>query len=86
MYVVRVGSLFDLCWQSSRRRFKYWLGRCGGPLGCCIGRVVVGVEGSMGFGEVSFWGNFGMSVVVAVFFPGTGFILTVAFPLNLYFR
>jgi hypothetical protein len=57
-----------------------------GPLGWCIGRVVVGVEGSLGFGEVCFWGIFGMSVGVAVFISGTGFILTVAFPLNLYFR
>ena len=57
-----------------------------GPLGWCIGRVVVDVEGSLRFREVCFWGIFGMSVGVAVFFPGTGFILTVAFPLNLYFR
>ena len=55
------------------------------PLGWCIGRVVVGVEGSLGFGELVFWGIFGMSVGVVVLFPGTGFILTVAFPLNLYF-
>ena len=69
MYVGRAGSLFDLCWQSSRGRFKYWSGQCMGPLGWCIGRVVVGVEGSLGFREVCFWGIFGMSVGVAVLFP-----------------
>ena len=56
------------------------------PLGWCIGRVVVGVEGSLGFGELVFWGIFGMSVGVALFFSGTGFIVTVAFPRNLDFR
>jgi hypothetical protein len=55
-------------------------------LGWCIGRVVVGVERSLGFGEVIFWGIFGMSVGVALLFSGTGFIVTVAFPLNLDFR
>jgi hypothetical protein len=55
-------------------------------LGWYIGRVVVGFEGSLGFGELIFWGIFGMSVGVAGLFSGTGVILTVAFPLNLDFR
>ena len=42
-----------------------------GPLGWCIGRVMVGVEGSLWFGELIFWGIFGMSVEVAVLFSGT---------------
>jgi hypothetical protein len=47
---------------------------------------VIGVEGSLGYGEVIFRGIFGMSIGVAVLFIGTGFIVTMSFPLNLYFR
>jgi len=47
------------------------LPRCVGPLRWCIGRVVVGVEGSLWFGGLIFWGIFGMSVEVAVLFSGT---------------
>ena len=39
-----------------------------GPLEWCIGRVVVGVEGSLWFGGLVFWEIFGVSVGVAVFF------------------
>ena len=43
-----------------------------GPLGWCIGRVVAGFEGSLGFGELIFRGIFGMSVGVAVCFNRYG--------------
>ena len=39
-----------------------------GPLGWCIGRVVVGVERSLWFGGLVFGGIFGMSVGVKTFF------------------
>jgi len=48
--------------------------------------VGVGFEGSLGFGELIFWGIFGMSVGVAMLFSGTGIIVAVAFTLNLDFR
>ena len=57
-----------------------------GPLGWCIGRVVVGVEGSLWFAGLVFGGIFGMSVGVTTFFPGTGLFFIRAFPLNVYFR
>ena len=62
--------------------FKYCVGRCARPLAWCIGRVVVGVEGSLWFGGLVFGGIFGMAVGVAVLFSITWDILTVAFPLN----
>ena len=48
--------------------------------------MVVGFEGSLWFQVLIFSGDFGMSVEVAVCFPGTFLVLTVLFPLNLDFR
>ena len=36
----------------------------------CIGCVLVGVEGSLYFRVLIFWGMFGMSIGVAVVFSG----------------
>ena len=86
LYVGREGLRCDLCWLSSLLRIKYCLGRCVGPFRWCIGRVVVGVKGSLRFGGLVFWGIFCKSVGVATLFSGTWLILTGAFPLNSYFR
>ncbi len=62
-YVVSVGGM-------SRRflRFMYCMCRGIGPLAWCIGRVVVGVEGSLSFGWLERWGIFGMSLGSRNFF------------------
>ena len=52
----------------------------------CIGRVLVGVEGSLGYGVVLSLGVFGMSVEFAVYFVGMGVFLTGAVSFNLNFR
>ena len=56
-----------------------------GPLGGCIGREVVEIEGSRDFRSLVFWGVFGMSVGIAEIFSGTGFILAGSFRLNVNF-
>ncbi len=57
-----------------------------GPLAWCIGRVVVGVDGSLGYGVVFFFGVFGMSDEIAVYFVGTGVCLTGTVSSNLNFK
>ena len=77
---------FSLCLCFFRGRFIYSSRRRVGPLAWCIGRVVVGFEGSLWLQAIIFSGVFGMSVEVAVCFRGTCFVLTVLFPLDLDFR
>ena len=52
----------------------------------CIGRVLVGVEKSLGIGGVFFLGVFGISVEIALHFVGTGVFLTEAFSPNFNVR
>ncbi len=47
-----------------------------GPLAWCIGRVLVGVEMSLGYGLLSSFGVFGMSVEIAGCWFGTGLIFS----------
>jgi hypothetical protein len=56
-----------------------------GPLACCIGRVLVGAEGSLGYGVVFSSEVFGMSVEIAAQLVGTGVFLTGAVWFNLDF-
>ena len=49
----------------------YFPRRCEGLLAQCIGRVLVGVDRSLGFIWVFFLGIFGMSVEVAIHFVRT---------------
>ena len=57
--------------------------RCERQLVRCIGRVLVGVEGSLGYGYVFSWGVFRMSVGIAIYFIGTGVFFTGAVSENL---
>jgi hypothetical protein len=57
-----------------------------GPLAWCIGRVLVGIEGSQGYCVVFSLGVFGMSVEIAVYFVGTGVFLTGVVSSDLNFR
>ena len=52
----------------------------------CIGRVLVGVEGSLGYGLVFSCEVFGMSVEIALYFIYTGVFFAGAVALNLNFR
>ena len=85
MFVVRVREKCELWWCSERIEFKYCVCRCAGPLARCIGRAVVGFEGSLYFRKLISCGILGVSVGVSVSVPGTLGGLTVYFPPNLNF-
>ena len=64
----------------------YCFRRVKGPLACCVGRMLVGVEGSMRF-EVGYSrGAFGVSVETAFIVSGVGVCFTGQCSLNLNFR